>query len=227
MPRTMQHRQQLQHLWTSPDTFATSLLLLTIDNYSTEALSWDPATLIIEIEEDFDVDLPQLTFDKLMVAARLLTSDNFYQSLPDFISWCNVLNGSRLNPELWDMADAYEVSWGITEAALIEPPDEDEPFSKEILAYIGSVLDDEGIMNPPDILRLALRDTDPITRVQTEFSDDPELFGAIYKFEDEKRAAIETYTRTCLQLLSDQLTQLPLRSGDTADIIQRLVRSLR
>ena len=92
---------------------------------------------------------------------------------------------------------------------------------------IGRVLDDEGIMNPPDILRLALRDSDPITRVQTEFSDDPEMFGAIYKFEDDKRANIETYTRTCLQLLSDQLTQLPLQSGDTADVIQRLVRSIR
>jgi hypothetical protein len=43
----------------------------------------------------------------------------------------------------------------MTEALLIQPPDDDDenPFSEDIVAYIGQVLNQEGIISPPDILK--------------------------------------------------------------------------
>lgn len=220
-------KQRYAEVWTGDATFATSLLLLAVDLYGTEAFDWDFATLKMEIEEDFDLVLPQANFDRLVVAINLLTTDDFWKSLPDFIAWCNILDGDTYDPRVFDPADAEEIAWGITEALLIEPPDEDEPFTDEIRAYIGAALDQEGIINPPDILRLALRSNPDLTStIQGEFSDDPEMFGAIYQFESQKTTAINEYVKARLKLLSTQLRELPLRSGDTADVMQRVIGQL-
>jgi hypothetical protein len=116
----------LQEAWTSKETFASVLLTLFIDKFGTEGLQWDPATIAMEIEEDFHVELPQQSMDKLMVAIQLLTTDRFFKSLPDFINFCNILDGDTYNPDMWDPADAEEVAWGITEALLISPPDDED-----------------------------------------------------------------------------------------------------
>lgn len=223
---TTQSRNRYREAWTGEDTFATSLLLLTIDTYGTEALHWDFRTLKMEIEDDFQLVLPQPNFDRLMTAINLLRTDDFFRSLPDFIAWCNILDGDQYDPRVFDPADAQEMAWGITEAMVIAPPDEDdeEPFTDEIRAYIGAVLDEEGITHPPDILRLALRD-DPAQHVSEDFTDDPEMFGAVYELEQSKTQAITDYLRARLQLLAQQLQSLPLRTGDTAGVLQRVLNN--
>lgn len=177
----------------------------------------------MEIEEDFDVEMSQVALDKLMVGIQLLTTDRFYKSLPDFITFCNVLDGGTYNPAMWDPADAEEVSWGITEAMLISPPEDDdeEPFSNEIRAYIGSALDSEGIINPPDILRIALR----VARVSPsmeDFSDDPVMFNAIYDAESAKTADINKSVVMKTQLLAAQLGALQLENGQTKELAEML-----
>lgn len=148
-----------QEAWKSRETFASVLLTLFLDKFGIEALDWDPATITLEIEEEFDVELPQLALDKLLVAIQILTTDKFFKSLPDFVTFCNVLGGDTYRPDMWDPADAEEVAWGITEALLISLPEDDdkEPFTDEVRGYVGAVLDSEGIINAPDILRIALR----------------------------------------------------------------------
>jgi hypothetical protein len=218
MPKTI-----LQEAWTSQATFTSVLLTLLIDRFGTEALTWDPSTIAMEIEEDFDVEMSQVALDKLMVGIQLLTTDRFYKSLPDFITFCNVLDGGTYNPAMWDPADAEEVSWGITEAMLISPPEDDdeEPFSNEIRAYIGSALDSEGIINPPDILRIALR----VARVSPsmeDFSDDPVMFNAIYDAESAKTADINKSVVMKTQLLAAQLGALQLENGQTKELAEML-----
>lgn len=222
-----QGKDRYKEVWTGEATFATSLLLLTVDTYGTECFDWDFKTLKMEIEEDFNVKLPQVNFDRLMVAINILKTDDFFKSLPDFIAWCNVLDGDVYDPRWFDPADAEEIAWGITEALIIEPPVEEEPFTEEIRAYIGAALDREGILNPPDILRIALRDNpDLFSTVEYEFSDDPEMFSAIYGFESAKTQAINKYVKLKLGLLAQQLGQLPLRSGDASGVMQQVVSQL-
>lgn len=218
MPKNM-----LQEAWTSPATFTSVLLTLLIDRFGTEALKWDPSTIAMEVEEEFDVELPQIVLDKLMVGIQLLTTDRFYKSLPDFITFCNVLDGGTYNPAMWDPADAEEVSWGITEAMLISPPEDDDeaPFSEEIRAYIGASLDSEGIINPPDILRIALRAARVSPSIE-DFSDDPEMFNAIYDAESAKTSDINQAVVTKTQLLAAQLAALQLENGQTKELAELL-----
>jgi hypothetical protein len=213
----------MQEAWTSQETFASVLLTLFLDRFGVEALDWDPATITLEIEEEFDVDLPQLSLDKLVVAIQILTTDRFFKSLPDFVDFCNVLGGATYRPDMWDPADAEEVAWGMTESLLLSPPDDDdnEPFSDEIRAYIGSVLDSEGIINPPDILRIALR----VARVSpnmADFSDDPAMFSAIYDVEAGKTEDINAAIRLKTDLLVAQLSALRLENGNTQQVVNML-----
>ena len=204
------------------------LLTLFVDKFGTEGLSWDPATISLEIEDEFNVDLSQAVLDKLIVGIQLLTTDRFFKSLPDFITFCNILDGDTYNPEMFDPADAEEVAWGITEAMLIAPPDreEEEPFTDEIRAYIGAVLDSEGIINPPDILRIALRQARVSPSIE-DFSDDPEMFNAVYNLEAGKTEDINRTIIMKTQLLAAQLGALNLENGKTQEIVEMLQKAVQ
>lgn len=218
-------RERLRTAWTDKRSYATTLLTLFIDTYGSEALTWDSRTIQMEIEDDFNVQLPRPALDRLMAGIALLTTDDFFKSLPDFINLCNILSGDVYDPANWNPADAGEIAWGVTEALLIYPPDEDEPFTDEIRAYIGVMLDAEGIITPPDILRLALRG-DIAAQVNADFSDDPEMFAAIYEVEAEKTSAINALVRDSLADLAGQLEALPLQTGSARGVVHTMLRHL-
>lgn len=226
MPTGTLARQVIRDAWTGDGTFATTLLVLAVDTYGTECTKWTPQTIKAEIEDDFHLKLPQPNLERLLAAIQLLTTDDFYIALPDFITLCNVLSGGTFDPRHWDPADAVEIAWGVTEALLISPPESDEPFSPEIRSYIGAVLDQEGIIHPPDTLRLALRTDNLAAKVQGEFHDDPTMFASIYQFEQQKTEAINRVIKESLFALSQQLEQLQLDDGDTKDVVQRMLHSL-
>ncbi len=199
------------------------LLTLFLDRFGMEGLEWDPATIALEIEEEFNVKLSQGSLDKLIVCIQILTTDRFFKNPPDFISFCNVLGDDTYRPDMWDPADAEEIAWGITEALMIEPPDENdpEPFTDEIRGYIGAVLDSEGIINPPDILRIALR-SNRVSKNITDFSDDPEMFNAVYDLEAGKTEDINNTLRMKTKLLAEQMAALNLKNGNTQNVVEML-----
>jgi hypothetical protein len=215
----------MQEMWRSPETFGSVLLVAYLDRFGTEALDWDPTTATLEIEQEFDVDLPQQSLDKLMVAIQILTTDRFYKNLPDFITFCNVLSGDEYRPDMWDPADAEEVAWGVTEAMIIYPPEENElePFSDEIRAYIGAVLDSEGLVNPPDILRIALR-TARVSPNIDDFSDDPTMFNAIYDLEEGKKEDINRTIIMRTKQLAAQFKAAQLVNGKTDSVVELLAQ---
>ena len=217
----------MQSLWTSPQTFASVLLTVFLDRFEMDGLGWDPNTITLEIEEEFDVDLPQCVLDKLMAAISILTSDTFYRSLPDFIMFCNVLSGDTYRPDMFDPADSAEVAWGITEGLLISPPEEEQngPFSDEIRAYVGAVLDQEGIINAPDVLQIALRKAN-VSDAANQFSDDPAMFNAVYDVEAGKSAEINSIITEKVKMLLGQLRAIKLQNGDTMTVAKTLEQSL-
>ena len=212
---------------TGSGTYTTVLITIFVETYGTEGFQWSPETIQMELEEDFNVTMPRANLDRLMTGINLLLSDDFYKSLPDFVNYCNILSGDTYDPRSFDPADAVECAWGITESLMLNPPDDDddEPFAEEIVAYIGKVLDDEGIINPPDVLRIAVRDTDN-SQVIGEFSDDPVMYNAMHDFEASKTEDINNAIRTHIRRLGDQLEALPLRIGQTKGVVNQMIQSL-
>jgi len=211
----------------SGESFATTLVIAVVDHFGTECFEWLPETLKLEIEADFQAKIPNRVFDRLMTGINLVVSDAFYKNLPDFNEFANILSGDTYDPRAWEPADAAEVAWAITEAMLLAEPDEDDenPFSDEIVAYIGAALDAEGIISPPDVLKIAVRESNPAALVQSDFSDDPTMFNAIYDLEASKTEEINRLVKENLIRMSQQLDQLQLRNGNAKDVVNNMLRS--
>ena len=212
----------IRQVLTDEESYSTTLVTILIDTYGTEALEWHPATIKQQLEGDFNIQLPQFAHDRIMAAVTLLTTDFFYQAVDKFIDLCNVLGGSEFDPGTFDPADSYECAWGITEALLLSPPEEEEePFSDDIRRYIGFVLHDEGFVTPPDVLKIAL-DGDFADQVRYDLADDPEMFEGVYQMQADKTGEVTTMIKENLTELMQQLQSLPLTNGDTSDLVNKL-----
>jgi hypothetical protein len=219
-------KDRVKAFWSGDEAFASTLLVMFVDKYGTEGLQWAPETIRMQVNSDFGVRASDVAIDRLLAAITIITSDGFFKNLPRFIQLCNILSGDNFDPEVFDPADSVECAWGITEALLLYPPDEDEPFVDEIRHYIGKVLDDEGYITPPDILRLAIG-SNRADRVRTDFADDPEMFQAMYENQNAKAAEVTSIIRDNLTELMEQLKSLPLENGNTQELLTRVGKHLQ
>jgi hypothetical protein len=214
----------LKEILTDRGSFATTLLVVFLDEYTTEGLEWDPATIQMELEHDNGIDLPAENFDRLMTAIHILTDDNFFNRTSDFVRDCVTLSGHHVDEASLILPDSSDLAWGITEALLISPPEDDneEPFSAEICGLIGEVLDQEGILTPPDVLKIGARSKNSYQQVVGEYADDPEMFSAINKTEQGKSDDISQVLRERMHGLLQQLSEVPLKNGDAAGVVAKL-----
>jgi hypothetical protein len=219
----------MQDALTDNQTVATVLLLILIDTYGIEAVDeWSAPTIQAELEDDFNVQLTNDTVDKLMAAIAILKSNAFYKSLPDFIRLCNALCGSGYNPGVFDPADAQEIAWGVTEAMLLSPPEDEDPFAAEIKAYISETLRSEGFTAAPDILSSIYNVSNQVVgSYEAMAQEDPELFETAYNIAAEKTSDVDAIINDRLRLLVSQLSRLPLRSGDAKPVVDRLNEMLK
>lgn len=216
-----------QQLFQGQDSFATSLVALMIDEFGTEFLEWTPYTIRLEIVDNFRVKPSALNFNLLMAGVHLLTQDSFYKSLPDFNEIVQILSGELTHPGLFSPADAASCAWGITEALLLAPPDNlNDAFSVEVQAFVGEVLRDEGILTPPDVLKIGHFDRAVMQQIKFDFSEDPEMFEAIYGAEQNKTEAINHFVKTRLRALVEQLQMLPLRNGKIEQVAEMMLKAL-
>jgi hypothetical protein len=224
----------VRDLLLSPDVYASTLLVWFIDTYADPdddpyaCLHYDPQTIKDELDRLAGGEVPKLTFDKLMAAITIVTTDMFFANVKRFMPLANILAGDDFQPDELEPPDAVECAWACTEALILVPPTEQdpEPFSDEIRHYLGQVLREEGFVTAPDILKLAIG-SDFTGQVATEFSDDPEMFEGIYAVQQDKTAEVEQVLKTGLRELLEQLTALPLRTGNAAELKERLRQSIK
>lgn len=206
------------------ESFATPLILLCLDKYGMDLLEWAPETIRMELEADFQLKLPAASLDKIMAAVTILTTNYFYKDVTRFIDLCNILAGDTFQPDTFDPADLSEMLLGITEAMLLWPPNddkEDTEFSAEIREYISQVLGLEGILKPFDVLQLAFSG-DQAAKVDAAYSDDPEMYSAIYKTQQSKTGELRSVYLENMSDLAMQLELLPLQHGTTEGVAQQL-----
>lgn len=147
-----------KEVFSNPDSFATSLLMMSIDRWGFEFLDWDPTTIISEVGEAFGEDWPQINQDKLLAICTTLTSDSFYTDPLAFYHICCALNNIPVNwNSIADELAPDQMAWAVLETGMLDVDEENKtpPFSDTVAAFVGLALHERGFYDPPKILNFA------------------------------------------------------------------------
>ena len=209
------HIRSVADILTDPATFASSVIVLLIDNFGTECLGWEPETVDTEIEETFKIRVtPQLS-DKINAASSLLNSDLYHKSLEGFNAVNTAFSFKPVSSGEFNFATLDDTMWGCTEARLLEGADvfDISGFSHDIAHYVGELLSVEGITRPPSILSFAEFDPGELDRVTLTISGDPELAAMYDQRQIQEVAQLEQLAMNRLKNLFKELESLPLKNG--------------
>lgn len=208
------NKEEWRRVFSGKATFGATLLVGVIDFYGTECFSWTPETLLVELEDDLDMEISSENFNKLRAAMELVISDDFYESASTFNFLCCSLNGTEIT-KYFELADSYDIAWGIVEALIIGAPDRTPIFSEEVVAFVSKVLQEDGILNPPSVILEAVLSMEDYDNSIEDFSDDPNMYQAMTEVSDGKTKEMSEFIQQNFALFVTQLEGLPLSSGDT------------
>lgn len=200
--------ERIKELLVDEDAFATSLLALCLDEYGTEIFEWEPATLWMQLAEDFGSPLPRVNRDKIQALMTVHETDLALQDVDVFNSVCNALSGSEADFGKFDPLSPEEVLWGIYEILLNMDPDEGR-FSDDIRAYIGVILNNNGVVDPVDVLRIGTGHV-----AVSALDEDQEIIGAVYEKDRSDNRALMRFLHARIRALLTELDSIELESRD-------------
>lgn len=187
-------------------SFATTLLAALMKVYGVDVLEWDGITIQLQVKEDFGVDMPRKTYDKLMALILALSTDRVYKEVEVFDEVVNALNNRGFGTER-DVPPVDHVAWAVAEIGLNDPEpvsrNPEDPWSKDIKKYARVVLDDEGMSRAPKSMDFA-----PERAPKAEGFDDPAFFAAAWGSADERAAEIDALIEKKAGVLIEQLLDL-------------------
>lgn len=219
----------MRALLLTEESSAIPLFLIVMDILGQEALEWAPESIKLSLEEEFKIELPRESLDKIMMAIMVVTTNYFYKDVRRFIDACNVFAGGDFSPGVFDPADADEILNGVTEAMLLWPPEEGDPdseFSSEIQEYVKQVLSLDGIAKPSDLLS-AIFSGDQSGKVDSDWADDPVMYASIYDSQISRQSEMETTYIENLEATKQQLSLLQLQNGDTREVVSNIQRIIQ
>lgn len=201
--------------WMNPNSFGTVLLALALDRWGTDAMSFEPETIRLELREAFGQDIPQINMDKLMAMIAALTTNLFYVSVETFSHVCDALSHHEPNFQVMEPPEPEELAWGVAEITLNDGTQgikEKGPlqYSHEVRRFIGISLKQYGIRQPPPILSLAEMDESP-----NYMSDDPAMVAAFYTGQRRDSEELTQFVKEQTRALVAQLQAVPLQNRDS------------
>lgn len=207
--------QAIRQYLESEDTFATVLVALAIDNYGMEVFEWEPETLRLEFQADFGARIPKINNDKIWAFITSITTNQFYRSWEFFSETCDVLNGSEADFNNFNPLTPEDLVWGVSEIALndtYEKELENMSFSEEIKNFVGIILDENGIWEPPSVLKFAVLPSG--AHSLEDAMQDELLFEASFQIKQNRVLELNNYVKENIRQLRMQLRQVPLRNRD-------------
>ena len=196
----------LAQLITSDDVFASTLLVIACDQFGADFINgeegpWTPEMLRLEIKDHFGVNIPDDNLGKLMAAVGVLTTDNFFRSLPSFLFTIHGLLGDGTSWSYAEPIDLEDLAWAMMESLLLFPPRKGDLFDTQIVAYCKTLVKREGILSPPAVL---------------VFAKEEEAYGDITPYDEgvmmeqaDRTNAINEYIEEQMEQLLAQLAGIP------------------
>lgn len=214
--RSVTSKQAYEQLWKSRDTVGTTLLVMVLDSYGQEIFDMDPQAFRQEIEEGFGVsDIPAISTDKVWALWYSLSSDMVHTDISTFINTANVLSGTPLSYDVFDVADVYECAWAITELTMLDPTTP-ERLSPEIKRYIAQICQEQGLYRPPQVLAKVLDgDFESLAVNMESNASNPEDLQAMVQDQLSFQADVKGYVERRMAKMMVELNNVPLLNKDS------------
>lgn len=207
----------------NPDSFMTTLMAVMFNEYDTEFIDWDPLTINLTIQRDFKITPPQENKDKIMAGIQIVSSVDFYQEFNVFAVTCGVVAMSGYSTDMLIPPDLDDVTWTCLEAKLLDDDFKDSLFSDDIKRYVGLLLDEEGLYDPPSVLSFAVY---PEGRgvSQDILQDDQIMEKTLISIQQEKKQDYSRILRERTVALFNDLAELDIPDKNTTYIKKALTR---
>jgi len=212
-------RQKLE----DEETFATTLLVILIDEYGTDMFEWDPDTLVEAAKGTFKAEIPQVNRDKIWGLITVLSTNMFHSDAMVFNAVCQAFNNEESDFEIFNPISLEGAAWGVTEVILNDPESPiNDRFSEEVRRYIGVLVDSRGLSQVPVVLSMALP-SKSLSEGAAAYANDPEMYAAINGTQQANTDSISEYTKERVRALFSELKGLPL--SEPVDLSKFSLRS--
>lgn len=125
----------------SPQTMATVVHAIMLDQYGEAVYDWDPVTCAMEVAADFKAEICTPAMDRWCAMQAVMGSDAFFKRLDVFMNVCNTLASGAPAFEVFDPVTSEEAAWAIAEVAMNRDV---LPFSYSIRGYLRQQLKADG-----------------------------------------------------------------------------------
>jgi hypothetical protein len=205
------------------DTFATTLLVILIDQCGEDIINgdsgvWTAQTVREEIRDIFSVQLNDSALSKIMAALSIIATDGMRNSLPSFLMAVHGLLGDGFDWSYAEPISVEDLAWCLTEASLLWPVSPDVLFEPQIIAYVKTMLQREGILFPPSVLRFA----DPEAR-RVFGSEDEDVMAN----QMDRTNSVQEYIDEQLQKLIMEVTSLNIGNVTADVLVEQLKQELQ
>jgi hypothetical protein len=202
---------KLARIFLSEETYPVAQLAIALKVMSVEDLqSFHPESIRMELMEALAIRyIPSNRWDTFMSALTIFSTDVFYNDIFSFNELCNLMSQSPTSPDDFEPADSYEMAWAVHQARIIDPMDGDTDlnFSEEVKMYIGAMLDMEGYIRPPHVLRDAIMPETSALNTES-WVDDTEFMPAILDTASTLITDLETTLKELDTELKAQLQEI-------------------
>lgn len=125
----------------SPQTMATVIHAIMLDQYGEAVYDWDPVTCSMEVAADFKAEICTQAMDRWCAMQVVMGSDAFFKRLDVFMNVCNTLASGAPAFEVFDPVTSEEAAWAIAEVAMNRDV---LPFSYAVRGYLRQQLKADG-----------------------------------------------------------------------------------
>ena len=125
----------------SPQTLATVVHAIMLDQYGQAAYDWDPVTCSMEVAEDFQAEACTQVMDRWCAMQAVMGSDAFFKRLDVFMNVCNTLSSGSPSFLVFDPVTPEEAAWAVAEVSMNRDV---LPFSYSIQQYMRMQLEADG-----------------------------------------------------------------------------------
>jgi hypothetical protein len=125
----------------TPQTLATVVHAIMLDQYGEAAYDWDPVTCAMEVAADFQAEICTQAMDRWCAMQVVMGSDAFFKRLDAFLSVCNTLASGSPSFLIFDPVTSEEAAWAIAEVSMNRDM---LPFSYSIQQYMRHQLEADG-----------------------------------------------------------------------------------